>query len=221
MQLTKQDGHWCWLGQLGDAHVRFYGRAIAGEEAMILQGLADEGVDSAWLRQRHTRDVVEASGPGARGEGDALMTDLPGLALRIATADCVPVVLVSETTVAAVHAGWRGIAADIVAATLERWPRGDAPRAVIGPAIGGCCYEVGPEVAEQVAAASTTEALVAGRGSRPHLDLQRAVRAQLARVQVDDVETLDACTRCQRDRLWSYRRDGARAGRNLAIVWRS
>ncbi|HEX2164551.1 MAG TPA: laccase domain-containing protein, partial [Thermoanaerobaculia bacterium] len=91
----------------------------------------------------------------------------------------------------------------------------------IGPALGPCCYEVGEEVAEAVAAAS--DPAVVSRpaaGARPRLDLAAAARRQLAALGVEDVRTVAACTRCEADLLWSYRRDGRRAGRNHAFIWK-
>ena len=129
--------------------------------------------------------------------------------------------------IAAVHAGWRGIVAGVVAATVRRLAElGAADPAAwtawIGPAIGGCCYEVGSEVAEQVAAASTTDAVLAWPdATKPHLDLARAVLAQLTAAGVTDLHPLVSCTQCDRERLWSYRRDGTAAGRNVALIWKT
>ena len=118
------------------------------------------------------------------------------------------------------HAGWRGIAGGIVPRTLAALELPEQARAWIGPAIGACCYEVGDEVAAAVAEASTEEAVVPGRGARPHLDLQAAVERQLTDCGIGAVSRLEVCTRCHPDLLWSYRREGARAGRNISFLWR-
>ena len=109
------------------------------------------------------------------GEGDALLEDQPGSVVAVKTADCIPILLVDERrrAVAAVHAGWRGtaarIAADAVAAMGERFgTRPEDLHAAIGPGIGACCYEVGPEVAAQF-----------GGQGRGHIDLTAANRRQL------------------------------------------
>lgn len=185
----------------------------------------EDGVEVAWSRQIHSARVLEAS-PGLCGEGDALWTDRRRLALSVVTADCVPILFACRDfggEIAAVHAGWRGIASDIVARTVERLAA--APAALIawiGPAIGSCCYEVGPEVAERVTRVSTEEAVRPnpdpGRPN-PHLDLRRAVRHQLAAAGVGEIRTVDRCTRCHPEELWSYRRDGKAAGRNFGFVW--
>ena len=89
----------------------------------------------------------------------------------------------------------------------------------IGPAIGQCCYEVGPDVARKVVAASSA-AVCSHRHRRPHLDLTGAVVHQLTAGGVEDIHALEICTRCCPQWLWSYRRDGAAAGRNWAFAWK-
>ena len=141
------------------------------------------------------------------------------LALVIVTADCVPVLLAAPGVVAAVHAGWRGIVAGVVPAALEfLGPDPKKVRAWIGPAIGECCYEVGEDVAAEVAGASAPKVVLSG-SPRPHLNLQAAVLHQLSVAGVEKVETVARCTRCHADELWSYRREGAGAGRNHSLIW--
>lgn len=173
----------------------------------------------AWLDQRHSAVCVEATA-GCCGEGDALWTAEPELALCVSTADCVPVALAGARGVAMIHAGWRGIVAGVVgraAQAVETRSRG--AKAWIGPAVGVCCYEVGDDVAAKVEAASVSEVVVAASGQRPHLDLAAAVEHQLRDAGVTFVERLGPCTRCSPDLLHSYRRDGAGAGRNLSYAW--
>jgi purine-nucleoside/S-methyl-5'-thioadenosine phosphorylase / adenosine deaminase len=209
---------WLWCDADDAVEVRFAGRG----------GLPAEGqaLARAWARQIHSATVLPVDGPGLAGEGDALLSRTPDLALTVVTADCVPVLLAAGEWVAAVHAGWRGIAAGVVGAAAKRLAIAGAPPAAawtawIGPAIGGCCYEVGPEVADQVAAASGREAVVAWPDApRPHLDLARAVALQLAAAGVGAVRSRVTCTRCDAERLYSYRRDGRGAGRNLALIWK-
>jgi hypothetical protein len=169
----------------------------------------------------HGCAVVEAR-PGHSGSGDALISGRGDLALVVVTADCVPVLLGAGERIAAVHAGWRGIVAGVVPAAVARLAAGPAAvTAWVGPAIGVCCYEVGEEVAEQVAAAAGGDGCVHRAASaRPHLDLRSAVEAQLAAAGVAEVRHLDLCTRCHPEWLWSYRREGPRAGRNLAAIAR-
>jgi polyphenol oxidase len=218
---TERDGHWCWQGAVGTARFAFFGKAIDGAERDVEAALERAQLELATLRQIHSARLVEARA-GDCGEGDALVTGRAGLALRVVTADCVPVVLASAGAVAAVHAGWRGLSAGILTTAARRLLDEGPVEAVIGPAIGGCCYEVGPEVADAVAerAASRSVILDRGEGRRPHLDLRQSARLELERAGVDGIVTIDACTRCDAQRLWSYRRDGRGAGRNLTVVWR-
>ena len=210
-------GHPVWAGRRGPAEVRFVGRGAGDRTAAA--AAAGAPPDLAWLRQVHSARVRDAT-PGPCGEGDALTTRRCGLALSVVTADCVPILLAGDGEIASIHAGWRGLAAGVVGATIDRLATApDRLAAWLGPAIGPCCYEVGDEVAARVAAASDPAAVVPGRASRPHLDLHAAARAQLVRAGVPEVRRVGSCTRCSPDLLWSYRRQGPRAGRNLAFVW--
>ncbi len=178
-------------------------------------------VESAWLSQCHSATVIEAA-PGNNGDGDALITDRRDLALMVVSADCVPVLLAGGEHIAAVHAGWRGLAQSILSATLDRFEIPTAVTAWIGPAIGPCCYEVGDDVADRVSAASASREIWSeGPRGRPHLDLVAAARLQLADRGVRRTHSVDVCTRCDSKRLWSYRRDGAGAGRNVSAIWRA
>ncbi len=197
----------------------FVGRGAPERGGRLPEDLVPEGVASAWLRQEHGNRVREARA-GECGAGDALVVDGPGVAAVIATADCVPVLVVGREG-AAIHAGWRGIVAGVVPRGVERLGRDVDLRAWIGPAIGPCCYEVGEDVARAVEeACGAPVRLEPLPGGRPHLDLQRAVAAQLAAAGVGTIRVVERCTRCHTRLLSSYRRDGAAAGRNLALLWR-
>jgi polyphenol oxidase len=179
----------------------------------------------AALDQIHSDIVVKAE--GARGRlrtGDALITDVAGLMVGVRTADCVPILMADERrrVVAAVHAGWRGTLARIAARAVEAMTReyGSRPAdlvAAIGPSIGVCCYEVGPDVA---GAFSGMFPELAGRREHSHLDLAEANRRILAEVGVpgERVRVAHLCTRCQAEDFHSYRRDGEQAGRLLAAI---
>ena len=217
-----RDGVAGWTLSRDGVRFAFLGRGTPGErQAPLPAAWLPAGVGRARLKQVHGDAVLEARA-GACGEGDALVSARTGLALEIATADCVPILLAGAHRIGAVHAGWRGIAAGVVARAVERFDEPGRLFAAIGPAIGPCCYEVEESVAEAVAVASPGAAVVARRSERgrPMLDLQAAVAAQLAAAGVTEIETLTACTRHHPEWLWSYRRDGAGAGRNLALVWR-
>lgn len=222
--------HWVWRGEGHGVEVRFVGRGPEpkAEREAVLRALAPGAPGLAWAKQIHSDRVLlpAAGGPEPCGEGDALVAGPGGPALCVVTADCVPVLLAGPEGTAAVHAGWRGLAADVIGKTVEETRRtlaADPTRwtAWIGPAIGPCCYEVGPEVAEQIAAASVPEAVLSGPAGKPHLDLHAAARHQLERAGITGIHTVPTCTRCNAERLWSYRREGKAAGRNLALIWRS
>lgn len=172
----------------------------------------------AKARQCHSATVLEARA-GWSGDGDALISHRRDLALSVVTADCVPVLLASERQIAAVHAGWRGLVKRIIAATADRF-EDDIQDAWIGPAIGLCCYEVGEDVAQQVVAAST-DSVAEERSPRPHVHLAAAAEWQLRQLGIRRVRNLAQCTYCESDGLWSYRRQGQAAGRNIAAIWRT
>jgi YfiH family protein len=217
---TLQADTWVWRTRHGDVEVRFTGRGPGGEREEILRRIEPEAPPMARAKQIHSAIALPAW-PGFCGEGDALYTEERGLALSIITADCVPILVAGPSGIAAIHAGWRGIVSGVIPATLEKL-KGPLSEwaAWIGPAIGVCCYEVGEDVASQVVAASGPEIAVPGPAGRPHLDLPGAARRQLARAGVEDVIVLPRCTRCDAETLWSYRREGKQAGRDVGFIWR-
>lgn len=166
----------------------------------------------ATVKQVHSATCVAAEGrSGILAEADALLEDTPGSVVAVKTADCIPVLLVDERhrAVAAVHAGWRGTVAGIVGRAIEamreRFHTDPADlHAAIGPGIGRCCYEVGPEVAAHF-----------GEQGRAHIDLSAANRAQLldAGVTPGRIYASNLCTRCRPDEFHSFRRDREAAGR--------
>ncbi len=172
--------------------------------------------DAATLRQVHSDLVLTGNSPGDCGQGDALVTNRQGIAVSVRTADCFPVLLADSgrRAVAAIHAGWRGTAAQIVRKTVERMGAefGTRPAdisAAIGPGIGACCYEVGEEVAREF-----------GFEVRTHLDLARENRRQLetAGVPAENIEALGVCTFCDAERFFSYRRERETAGRMVSLI---
>ncbi len=154
-------------------------------------------------------------------EADAIVARHAGMAAGVRVADCVPILLASPVTghVAAVHAGWRGVAKRIVAETLRELS--DTPRrvvAAVGPSIGPCCFEVGDDVADEIAAASDPSVVIRVPGEKPRVDLWRAVEAQLQGLGVRAVDSMRRCTRCDAERFYSFRRDGQRSGRLLGVI---
>ena len=184
------------------------------------------------LRQVHGNDVQVLRGvapPDALAVGDALVTRIPRTAVAIKAADCVPVLLADPVSgaVAGVHAGWRGTLVRVVeAAARALAAEAGAPpsrfRAVIGPAIRACCFEVGPEVVSAFREQGHDVdrfALRSRAAGRPHLDLVLANRLQLLAAGLPEQAIEDAalCTRCQ-PAFHSYRREGPGVGRNWSVV---
>ncbi len=188
----------------GDA--RFDSRARARFSADL--GISDEW---AYIFQVHGTAFVAATGPGNCGEADIILTTVPGLPVAIATADCVPIVLWSETTVAVVHAGWRGASAGVVRTAIHAMESDGVPvnRAAIGPAICRSSFEVGEDVL----------ALFPGFGSTtdwgtPAVDLVGAIRDQLGAIPhvVEEICTFEDAA------YYSYRRDATK-GRQVTVAW--
>jgi YfiH family protein len=181
--------------------------------------------DLVWAEQVHGAGVAVV-GAGERGRGarhhtdalpgvDALVTDEVGVGVAVLAADCAPVGLVAGGVVAAVHAGRRGMVSDVVGAALAalRGLAGDAPvHAVVGPAIGGCCYEVPADLAAAVVEVEPAAASRTTWGT-PSVDVRAGVVAQLQRAGVAQVVTVGACTRCAGEEWFSARRDGGPGGR--------
>lgn len=184
------------------------------------------------LRQVHGNDVQvlrSAARPDTPPVGDALVTSVPRTAAAIKAADCVPVLLADPVSgaVAGAHAGWRGTLVRVVAAAARALAaEAGAPpsrlKAVIGPAIRACCFEVGPEVVSAFREKGHEVdrfALRPRAAGRPHLDLVLANRLQLlaAGLPEDGIEDAGLCTRCQ-PAFHSYRREGPTVGRNWSLV---
>jgi YfiH family protein len=172
------------------------------------------------------RVVLAADCAGAQApSADAVVSALPGVPVGVVTADCVPILVATEAgdAVAAIHAGWRGLACGVIAAAIEalRAEAGGAQGlvAAIGPHIGACCYEVDEPVLEALAPAFGGELGAALRPARPGhawLDLGLLARTALLRAGLSPgaLGLLPrACTRCDSVRFHSYRREGAAAGR--------
>ena len=176
---------------------------------------AEVGADVATLalnRQRHSATVNRARA-GARGEpGDGLWSDEPGVPMLKLTADCIPIALAREdrAALAVLHAGWRGLLEGIVDAGATAL--GGTLRAAVGPAIGPCCYEVGPEVAEPFRRRFGAD-VVTGR----KLDLWTAAERALREAGVGTVERFDLCTSCNPEQFFSHRRDAGVTGRQGVI----
>lgn len=179
--------------------------------------------DIAFMNQVHGAMVRDISEAGVYPDTDAMITRQPGIGLAVRTADCVPVLLYApgEGAIAAVHAGWRGTAEHIAKKTVERFVHEHAidPAeifAFIGASAGGCCYEVGADVA-----ALFSDAFLDHDGEgNPRLDLKAVNAAQLLEAGLP-AENIDLCTLCtihESSLLHSHRRDGELSGRMLTVI---
>jgi YfiH family protein len=218
---------------------------------LFQSGLGAAGFKLVSLKQIHS-DVIHLfdAPPASLCQGDGSATNRPGLLLAVQTADCVPILLVDpkKRAIAAIHAGWRGTLARIVVKAVGRMQmqfKSHPPDllAAIGPSIGGCCYEVGTEVATQflsqfAEAPGWFEEFRTGDEPNPTqwlnmmppghqpppknvlLDLRKANRAQLlgAGLRAPNVFVSNLCTGCRRDLLFSYRKEGALGGRLMSVI---
>ncbi len=188
-----------------------------------LRVLADfaPGAGLADLHQVHGADVVEATGSwsGPPPEADGVVTTTPDVVLMVRVADCVPVLLADPGAgvIGAAHCGRPGLVAGVVPATIARMRSLGATQvsAWLGPHVCGACYEV-PAPMQEAVAASVPSARATTSWGTPSVDLAAGLRAQLAEAGAT-VRGVGRCTRESPD-LYSYRRDGAGAGRLAGLV---
>ena len=186
------------------------------------------GIPAIWTtaRQVHGREVLCAGERAAEAPAaDAILVRGPNLPVAVLVADCVPIALAGAGVAAAIHAGWRGLCAGVIEAAVARaHPDGDAAdtgglSAWIGPCIGPCCFEVGPEVPAHFAAGHPGAPDCSVQvGSSLHFDLRRASAAVLEACGVTVAGEFDVpCTRCD-PRFFSHRRDGT-FDRQALVTW--
>jgi polyphenol oxidase len=201
----------------------------------------DLGIDPENIvttRQVHRSDFVSFdSVPDRPPAADALITKRPGIFVGVKTADCLPILIIDPRTktAAAIHAGWRGtvlrITRRIVRHLIDNLDvNPENLIAVLGPAIGPCCYEVDEKVldpfrrnlpdAERFITAKSLESAAAKNKISMRVDLCEANRWELieARIPEENVICLRMCTSCKRDLFFSYRRDGSKSGRHMAVA---
>jgi YfiH family protein len=168
--------------------------------------------DAVGMKQVHGAGVTWVDEPGPPPACDALRTAATGVLLTVRTADCLPLVLVSPREgIAVVHAGWRGLAGGVVEAALATFRKPDPLWAVLGPAIGPCCFEVGPEVAGRFPESVVRPA----RARRPHVDLpgDAVRRLRAAGLAPGRIVRGPGCTRCHQHLLCSHRGSGGDGSR--------
>lgn len=202
--------------------------AVRANRALLSRELGLDPGRVSMVRQVHGTAVRVLEAPSRPGlftgdlrgwpEGDGLATRTPGIGLAVLGADCLPVLLWRRDApgVAAAHAGWRGLVDGVLGAAVAALGEPGRLGAAIGPGVGPCCYPVSAEVRERFAAAFG-DGVVRGRA----VDLAASAHGALVRagVPASAVHVVEACTSCQADRLYSYRRDGARCGRQAGVIW--
>ena len=174
-------------------------------------------------RQVHGDRILDLDGPGREASTRLLdpeppAVDADGFLLAgasvgvvhpaIVTADCLPVAIEGTQGVALLHLGWRGLATRLLEEAVERTA---GKSAVLGPAIGPCCYEVGPEVFEHLGLPKPS--------GNDYLDLVAVAAGRLSRLGLDRILDSGLCTSCEEDLLFSHRRDGEKAGRHATVVF--
>lgn len=203
--------------------------AVQANHELICAGLGLQPAAVVTARQVHGAHVAVAHGSDGGTvvpSTDALISNEPGVALLLRFADCVPVVLYDpqRQAIGLAHAGWRGLVAGVVPNTVAALQStfGCRPAdliAGVGPAIGPCCYEVGPDVVAEVERifGQPTDLLSRQPGGAVHLDLPAAVRRQLQHSGVRHVEDSGLCTHCHTDEFFSHRAAHGHTGR-FAVV---
>jgi YfiH family protein len=194
------------------------------ENRRLLRREARLPAEPTWLTQVHGISVADLDADGRYGSADAAITAQVGKVCAILTADCLPIVFTTDSgdRVAAAHAGWRGLAAGVIGATVRAL---GAPSehllAWLGPAIGPNHFEVGEEVREAMLKADSgaSEAFKLGTRGRFMADLSLLARRQLKNLGVERVFGGGECTYAHPERYFSHRRDGV-TGRQATLIWR-
>lgn len=191
------------------------------QRLISLLQLPDEPI---WLHQRHTTTVVEALPENREKNADAAFSTTPRQVCVVLTADCLPILICNQqgTHVAAIHAGWRGLAGGIIESTINalRQP-GDELMAWLGPAIGPNKFEVGKDVFD----AFTSNHAESETAFTPHTEgkwlanLYELAKIRLRLTGVSQISGGDYCTYTQDDLFFSYRRDKGKTGRIASLIW--
>ena len=196
--------------------------AVARNREQLRQWLPSEPL---WLRQVQGTAVVEADTTPGSPEADAALARRPGQVCAALTADCLPLLVCDEagTTVAAVHAGWRGLCSGVIEQTLQAMKLpAQTLLAYLGPAIGPQAYEVGAEVRAAFIASDpeggAESAFAPGDPGKFYADLYALARRRLVRGGVTRIYGGGYCTYAESERFYSYRRDGT-TGRMASLIW--
>ncbi len=197
----------------------------ADNRKAIVESFPFDADKLAYPKQVHSNRVRLVEKPGIIEETDGVISNNKEFILSIQVADCIPLFLADKQSgnFGLVHSGWRGTANDISKRAIDRMEdvgsNVNSTRAIIGPAIHQCCFEVGPEVSSQFDDTFS----ITGKDDRQMLDLKSALWHQLiaSGIKSENIMIDDDCTNCREDLYYSYRRDGKKSGRMIAIAgWR-
>ena len=208
---------------------------VAQNYALLGQVIGFSVEDVVAAKQIHSDIIYKATAEdrgkclteGASAVCDGLITDVPGIALNVFTADCTPILYHDPVTgaIGAAHAGWRGTAAGIAAKTVQAMVdtygcRPENIRAAIGPHIGPCCFETDEDVPKAMleALGDAANSAIEKRRNKYYVNLTDINTAFLRRAGILHIESCTDCTACQPDRFWSYRRAGGNRGSQGAII---
>lgn len=212
-----------------------HAHSVEGNRSILARAFGVQVERLVTVNQVHGTDLLVIDAPNPefghflKLECDGIVTNQPEVLIGITVADCVPVLLFDpvKSVVAALHAGWKGVAGNITRKGVQALVNvfGSDPRDIlsaVGPGIGPCCYEVDAPVVDAFRATKDgyeRMAEPAGPG-KWRLDLKRAVTAQLldSGVQEENIETTDFCVSCTPDLFFSYRRDSGETGRQMGFI---
>ncbi|MBT4885385.1 MAG: peptidoglycan editing factor PgeF [Legionellales bacterium] len=179
------------------------------------------GHNVKWLKQKHTNTVLQAESDNFNMDADAVFTHNPGKVCAVLTADCVPILLTDTqgSFVAAIHAGWKGLATNIIQNTIKKI-RSDNIIAWIGPCICYKCYNTGPEVQEIFCALQPKlHSCFSVKNNQIYTDLNAISEALLRLEGVRHISSANLCTKNHNNNLFSARRDGINSGRIASCIW--
>jgi polyphenol oxidase len=178
--------------------------------------------EPVWLQQIHSNIAVDAAKVTTLPQADASYTDAANVVCTVMTADCLPLLVCSSDgrSVAAIHAGWRGLLDGVITHTLTAMA-GDNFLVWLGPAIGADCFEIGAEVREAfVAKSAAFTCAFRQHGERWLADIYQLARIELNILGIDKIYGGDFCTVTEHERFYSYRRD-KETGRMASLIWRT
>jgi len=201
---------------VGDSHDR------VNENRRLIKEMLNLPSEPVWLEQVHSSIVIDAANPESIKQADASYTAEPGIVCAVMTADCLPVLICDAdgSSVAAIHAGWRGLLAGIITNTVKILQKQNL-LVWLGPAIGPECFEVGAEVRDAFVNKSATFANAFKERGDGHwlADIYQLARNELKVLGIDKVYGGHFCTVTERERFYSYRRD-KETGRMATLIWK-